>query len=210
MIKNMQKMTRPVGMVLWIVGLLVALSAGVQAQESKSALPASGAGASVDFGPDYLLGPGDVIDIAVWKDETLTKSVTVLPDGKISFPLIGEIKAAGRTVPQLKEEITKKISPFAPDPTISIEVRQVNSMLIYVIGRVNTPGRFSLNTNVNVLQALTIAGGVNPFAKRDKIKIFREEGTKTKIFRFKYDEVVEGTELDQNIVLQRGDVVVVP
>jgi len=210
MIKNIRKMTRPVGMVLGMASLLIALSAGAQAQEKKPAGTAADAAAAMDFGPDYLLGPGDVIDIAVWKDETLTKSVIVLPDGKISFPLIGEIKAAGRTVPQLKQEITKKISPYAPDPTISIEVRQVNSMMVYVIGRVNGPGRFSLNTNVNVLQALTMAGGVNPFAKRDKIKIFRQEGAKTKIFRFKYDEVVEGTELEQNIILQRGDVVVVP
>ena len=190
--------------------LLVAPGAGAQAQENKPAAAPSGGEAAADFGPDYILGPGDLLDIAVWKDETLTKSVIVLPDGKISFPLIGEIKAAGRTVPQLKQEITKKISPYAPDPTISIEVRQVNSMLIYVIGRVNTPGRFSLNTNVNVLQALTMAGGVNPFAKRDKIKIFRQEGGKTTIFRFKYDEVVEGTELEQNIILKKGDVVVVP
>jgi polysaccharide export outer membrane protein len=190
--------------------LLVALSAGAQAEESKPAAAPAGGAAAVDFGPDYLLGPGDVIDIAVWKDETLTKSVIVLPDGKISFPLIGEIKAAGRTVPQLKEEITKKISPYAPDPTVSIEVRQVNSMLVYVIGRVNAPGRFSLNTNVNVLQALTMAGGLNPFAKRDKIKIFRQEGGKTTIFRFKYDEVTEGTELEQNIILKKGDLIVVP
>ena len=180
-------------MVLWMASLLIALGAGAQAQEKKPAGAASDVAVAVDFGPDYILGPGDHIDIAVWKDETLTKSVIVLPDGKISFPLIGEIKAAGRTVPQLKQEITKKISPFAPDPIVSIEVRQVNSMLVYVIGRVNTPGRFSLNTNVNVLQALTMAGGVNPFAKRDKIKIFRREGAKTTIFRFKYDEVVEGS-----------------
>ena len=210
MIKNIRKMTRPVGMVLGMASLLIGISAGAQAQENKPAGTAAEGAAAADFGPDYLLGPGDVIDIAVWKDETLTKSVIVLPDGKISFPLIGEIKAAGRTVPQLKEEIAKKISPYAPDPTVSIEVRQVNSMLVYVIGRVNTPGRFSLNTNVNVLQALTMAGGVNPFAKRDKIKIFRREGAKTTIFRFKYDEVVEGSALEQNIILQRGDVVVVP
>jgi len=190
--------------------LLVAPGAGAQAQENKPAAAPSGGEAAADFGPDYILGPGDLLDIAVWKDETLTKSVIVLPDGKISFPLIGEIKAAGRTVPQLKQEITKKISPYAPDPTISIEVRQVNSMLIYVIGRVNAPGRFSLNTNVNVLQALTMAGGANPFAKRDKIKIFRQEGGKTTIFRFKYDEVVEGTELEQNIILKKGDLIVVP
>ena len=190
--------------------LLVALSAGAQAQEKKPAGAAADVAAAMDFGPDYILGPGDLIDIAVWKDETLTKSVIVLPDGKISFPLIGEIKAAGRTIPQLKQEITKRISPYAPDPIVSIEVRQVNSMLIYVIGRVNNPGRFSLNTNVNVLQALTMAGGLNPFARRDKIKILRREGGKTTILGFKYDAVVEGTELEQNVILQRGDLIVVP
>jgi polysaccharide biosynthesis/export protein len=210
MIKNIRKMTRPVGMMLWMASLLVALSAGAQAQEKKPAGVAADVPAAVDLGPDYIIGPGDLIDIAVWKDETLSKSVVVLPDGKISFPLIGEIRAAGRTIPQIKQEITQKISPYAPDPIISIEVRQVNSMLIYVIGRVNAPGRFSLNTNVNVLQALTMAGGVNPFAKRDRIKIFRQEGAKTAIFRFKYDEVVEGIGLEQNIMLQRGDLIVVP
>jgi polysaccharide biosynthesis/export protein len=210
MIKNMLKMAKVLGIMLWMGILVFALSAGAQAQESKPALPASDEGTSVYSGPAYLLGPGDIIDIGVWKDETLSKSLTILPDGKISFPLIGEIKAAGRTVPDLKKEIEQKIVRYAPDPIVSIEVRQVNSMLIYVIGRVNAPGRFSLNTNVNVLQALTMAGGVNAFAKRDKIKIFRQESGKTKIYRFKYDDVTEGTELDQNIVLQRGDVVVVP
>jgi len=210
MIKNMRKMIRVMRIGIWVAILIVGLSASALAQESKPGVPAPGGAATLDFGADYLLGPGDVIDVGVWKDETLSKSLTVLPDGKISFPLIGEIKAAGRTVPQLKKEIEQKIVRFAPDPIVSIEVRQVNSMLIYVIGRVNAPGRFSLNTNVNVLQALTMAGGVNPFAKRDKIKIFRQEGGKTTIFRFKYDDVVEGSELQQNIMLQRGDVVVVP
>ena len=210
MVRNRRWVARWVRTALWMASLLVALGAGAQAQEKKPAAAASGGAAAVDSGPDYLLGPGDVIDIAVWKDETLTKSLVVLPDGKISFPLIGEIRVAGRTIAQLKQEITKKISPYAPDPVISIEVRQVNSMLIYVIGRVNAPGRFSLNTNVNVLQALTMAGGLNAFAKRDKIKIFRQEGQKTTILRFKYDEVVEGTGLEQNIMLQRGDLIVVP
>lgn len=159
---------------------------------------------------DYIIGPGDVLDISVWKDETLTKQVVVLPDGKISFPLIGEVLASGKTVAQLKKEIETKLSAYVPDVTLSFEVRQVNSMLIYVIGRVNNPGRFLLNINVNVLQALAMGGGLNPFAKRDKIKIFRYEGGKTQIFRFNYDEVVEGKNLEQNIVLKKGDVVVVP
>ena len=159
---------------------------------------------------DYLIGPGDVLDISVWKDETLTRSVVVLPDGKLSFPLIGEVMAMGKTVARLKKEIQDKLVPFVPDITLSLEVKQVNSMLIYVIGRVNTPGRFPLNVNVNVLQALSIAGGCNAFAKRDKIKIFRQEGDKTRIFNFQYDGVVEGKLLEQNIILKRGDVVVVP
>lgn len=159
---------------------------------------------------DYIIGPGDVLDIAVWKDETLTKSVVVLPDGKISFPLIGEVVAKGKTVAELKREIEKKLTAYVPDVTLSLEVKQVNSMLIYVIGRVNNPGRFILNVNVNVLQALSMAGGLTPYAKRDKIKIFRYEGDKTHIFPFNYDHVVEGKGLEQNIILVRGDVIVVP
>jgi polysaccharide export outer membrane protein len=161
-------------------------------------------------GRDYVIGPGDVLDISVWKDETLTRSVVVLPDGKISFPLISEVMARGKTVAQLKKEMEEKLSPFVPDVTLSFEVKQVNSMLIYVIGRVNSPGRFLLNVNVNVLQALSMAGGCNPFAKRDKIKIFRQEGDKTHIFHFQYDSVVDGKNLEQNIMLMRGDVIVVP
>jgi polysaccharide export outer membrane protein len=159
---------------------------------------------------DYVIGCGDVLDISVWKDETLTRSVVVLPDGKISFPLIGEVMASGKTIAQLKKEIEEKITPFVPDVTLSFEVKQVNSMLVYVIGRVNNPGRFPLNVNVNVLQALSIAGGLTPFAKRDKIKILRQEGDKTDIIKFQYDRVIEGTHLEQNIMLKRGDVVVVP
>ena len=171
----------------------------LQAQETAS-----------QFGPDYLVGPGDVLEVSVWKEEALTKQVVVLPDGKISFPLIGEVQAAGRTLPELKQEIGKRIVKYAPKEEVNLEVKQVNSMLIYVIGRVNQPGRFVLNTNVNVLQALSIAGGLNPFAKRNDIKIFRREGTATKVLPFRYDQVTDGEKLEQNITLQRGDVIVVP
>jgi polysaccharide export outer membrane protein len=158
----------------------------------------------------YIIGPGDMIEASVWKDEALRGQFIVLPDGTISFPLIGELQAAGRTLSDLKKEMVEKISVYAPDPTFSIEVKQVNSMLIYVIGRVNQSSRFSLNANVTVLQALAMAGGLNPFAKRDKIKVFRQEGDKTKILRFHYDDVVEGKRLEENITLKRGDVIVVP
>ena len=96
---------------------------------------------------DYIIGPGDVLDISVWKDEALTKMVMVLPDGKISFPLIGQIEAGGKTVTQLRAVLEKKLKRYVPDLTLSLLVSQVNSMMVYVIGRVNNPGRFALNTN---------------------------------------------------------------
>ena len=162
-------------------------------------------------GEQYRIGAGDVLDISVWKDEAQTKVLVVLPDGAISLPLIGRVMAEGKTTVQLKEEITQKVSRFVPDPVVTVIVQQANSMFIFVVGRVNHPGRFVINTNVNVLQALTMAGGLNPFAKRKKIRIIREEKHgETRIFIFNYDDVSEGKNLAQNIKLCRGDMVVVP
>ena len=114
------------------------------------------------------------------------------------------------TVAQLRNVLEKKLKRFVPDLTLSILVSQVNSMMIYVIGRVNKPGMFALNSNINVLQALAIAGGLNPFAKSGKIRIFREKRNGTQIFPFDYDDVAKGENLQQNIRLKRGDVVFVP
>ena len=159
---------------------------------------------------DYVIGPGDVLEISVWNNEALTRLVTVLPDGKIRFPLIGEVMVGGKTLVDLEKELKQRIGTFVPSPDLTVMVQQVNSMLIYVICKVNRPGRFALNTNINVLQALTMAGGLNTFAKRNKIKIFREENGKTDIFQFKYDDVTEDENLEQNIELKRGDIIVIP
>ena len=159
----------------------------------------------------YLIGPGDVLNISVWKNADMSREVTVLPDGKITFPLIDEIQASGKTVAQLKKELEAKLSPrFILDLVLTLEVRQVNSMVIYVIGRVKKPDQFSMNTSTNVLQALSMAGGLTPFAERNEIKIFRKQGNKTRIFKFRYDDVTNGIFLEQNIQLKRGDVIVVP
>ncbi|MFH2044507.1 MAG: polysaccharide biosynthesis/export family protein [Pseudomonadota bacterium] len=171
------------------------------AAEEEAILPESGS---------YIIGPGDVLSISVWKDEALTSVPTVLPDGFISFPLIGNMQAAGKTVTELKAEIEGKLVRYVPDIVLFLEVRQANSMIVYVIGRVNNPGRISLNANINVLQALSTAGGLNVFAKNNKIKIFREENGKTRIFPFEYDKIVKGENLEQNIRLKKGDIVVVP
>lgn len=159
---------------------------------------------------NYPVGPGDLLGISIWKDEALTKDVVVLPDGVISFPLVGLVKAAGKTVAQLKSELEEKLSTYVTDPVLNVEVKQVNSLIVYVIGRVNSPGRFNLNTNVSALQALATAGGLNPFARRDKIKILRQEGGTTRIFPFHYDDIADGKHLEENIELKRGDVIVVP
>jgi len=159
---------------------------------------------------DYVIGPGDVLDISVWKEQALTKQVTVLPDGKISFPLIGTTTAGGKTLDQLSKELEKKLARFVPDLNLSVLVAQVNSMMVYVIGRVNRPGRFILNTNIDVMQALAMAGGLNPFAEQGNVKIFREAQGGKKIFDFDYDDVAKGKKLEQNIMLQRGDMIVVP
>ncbi len=183
-----------------------AADSGKPVKEAETAAPSTPTATD----PKYLIGPGDLLDISVWKDEALTKTVVVLPDGMIAFPLIGELKAEGKTVAELKQEMEKPLSRYVTDLILNLEVRQSNSMLVYVIGRVNNPGRQVLNANINVLQSLAMAGGLNPFAKKDKIRVFRQEGSSTRSFIFRYDDVVEGKHLEDNIVLKRGDVVVVP
>lgn len=158
----------------------------------------------------YLIGPGDILSISVWKDEALTQRLPVLPDGTLHFPLVGKLKAGGKTTDEFKREIEAKIARYVPDPVLSVSVTEVNSMVFYVIGRVNAPGRQLLNANVTALQALAMAGGPNPFAKRNKIKIFREENNQTLIFDFPYDDISKGERLEYNILLKRGDVMVVP
>ena len=161
-------------------------------------------------GQDYIIGPGDVIGISVWRDESLTRTVVVLHDGKIQFPLIGEIMAEGKSVLQLKQEFVEKLSNYVVDTDISVDVKQSNSLVVYIIGKVNNPGRQILVSNTSVLQALSMAGGLNLFADKDDIKIFRQNNDRTVVYSFRYSKVVSGTYLDDNIMLKRGDVIVVP
>lgn len=159
----------------------------------------------------YQLGPQDILAISVWKDEILSREVVVRPDGFISFPLIGEVLAEGRTVGSLEKEMNERLTKFVSDPRISIGVTEVNSFKIFVIGKVNSPGGFQIGQYTDVMQALSLAGGLTPFAREGSIKVLRRRKNEEQTtFPFDYGEVLKGYSLEQNIVLERGDVVMVP
>jgi len=158
----------------------------------------------------YRLGPEDVLDISVWKEEGLKKETVVRPDGAISFPLIGDVQAAGRTVSEVRDEIGKRLSRYIPEPTVSVLVLRVASNRFYVIGRVNKPGDFAIGRYVDVLQALALAGGLTPFADPRGIKVIRKQDGKDVVLPFDFPAVTRGESLEQNIRLQGGDVIVVP
>ena len=158
----------------------------------------------------YVIGPADALQISVWEDESLRRDLVVPPDRVISFPLVGDIDVTGMNVTQLREIAAKRIQEFVPDATVTVMLLQGNDLKAYVIGKVSRPGVFPINMNTTVLQFLAIAGGLTPFAAAGKIMVLRQEGGKTIKIPFDYNEVEKGQRLEQNIVLKRGDVVVVP
>ncbi len=159
---------------------------------------------------DYTIAPADILEISIWGEKELLRQVVVRPDGKISFPLVGDIKVAGKTTSQVKKEIEEKIREYIPDAIASVIVTQLGSLQYYVVGKVAKPGVYNVSRPITVLQALALAGGLTPFAKEDKILIIRYHGKKTIKIPFNYEEVKKGKHLEQNILLQRGDVVLVP
>ncbi|WJW75210.1 polysaccharide biosynthesis/export family protein [Thiohalobacter sp. IOR34] len=159
----------------------------------------------------YAIQPGDVLAISVWKEEGLQREVVVRPDGALSFPLVDEIEAAGKTVPAIQAEISKRLERFIPDPVVTVEIRQLLGNKVYVIGKVNRPGEFPMNRYMDVVQALAMAGGMTPYAAVNKIKILRRQADgKLSAIPFEYGDIEKGRNLEQNIILQAGDVVVVP
>jgi polysaccharide export outer membrane protein len=158
----------------------------------------------------YKVLPGDILQISVWGEENLQGEVLVRPDGGISFPLCGDISARNRSVIDLQEEIVKRLTRYISNPVVSVSVAQVLGNKVYVIGQVNNPGVFVVNPQVDVLQALSMAGGTTPFADLNDIKILRRLENRQQAFQFKYNEVIKGRNLDQNVILESGDVVVVP
>lgn len=158
----------------------------------------------------YTVKPGDLLTISVWKEPDLQGPVLVRPDGAFSFPLVGQVDANGRSVAQLQQTVTERLRKYISDPVVTVTVQEVKGNKVYVIGQVNKPGEFIVNPRVNVMQALSMAGGFTAFASLGDIRILRGSGSSQVALPFRYTEVVRGNNLQQNIELQAGDVVVVP
>ena len=158
----------------------------------------------------YTINPGDLLEISVWKEPDLQRQVLVRPDGAFSFPLSGDIVAEGRTVEDVRQEITAQLGTFIPDLVVTVTVAEIHGNKIFVIGQVNTPGEFVVNPRVDVIQALSIAGGMTPFAQVNNIKILRRRNGQQRIQNFRYSDIIKGENLEQNILLEVGDVVLVP
>jgi len=159
---------------------------------------------------DYKLHAGDKIQVSVWKEVDLQRPAIIRPDGKFSFPLAGEVQAAGRTPDDIRIDIENRLKKYIPEPVVTVTVEDTGGNRIFVIGQVNKPGEFVMNPQVNVLQALSLAAGTTPFAKLDSIIVIRGTGGSQTSLPFRYSQVSEGKALGQNILLQSGDVVVVP
>ena len=160
--------------------------------------------------PGYTLNPGDVLQITVWKEEGLDREVLVLPDGSISFPLVGEIAAQGKSVTQIRSEILSKIQSLTFDPYVTVSVKAALGNSVSVIGQVTKPGELIFGHRITVMQALSMAGGLTPYASHSHIIILHHQDGKEISIPFPYDDVVEGDSLDKDITLTPGDVVVVP
>ncbi len=165
---------------------------------------------------DFVLGPEDVLDIAVWRSEDLTqKGIVVRPDGNISMPLIGEIEASGRTAQELATHITERLKAYKEKPSVHVKVKEVNSYYVYVIGDVAKPGKYQVKSHATVLQAIAMAGGFTPYAAKNNLQVRRTvvgQDGRSKEFKIpaRYDELLSGDGEIKDFVLKTGDMVVVP
>lgn len=183
-------------------------------QSTQPATPARQPGTAtsstgVPLPTDYTIGPDDVLGIVFWRDADMTGDVTVRPDGNITLPLLGDIKAAGLRPTELKDQITKAASKLISDPNVTVVVRQINSRNVFVTGGVARPGAYPVSGQMTVLQIITVAGGLTEFADAKNISIIRVENGQTQRFKFNYNDVLDGKKMEQNILLKPGDTVLV-
>jgi len=195
-----------------LTGLMLVSTAGAQ-QASVKAAPRASLSApamGVPVASDFVIGPEDMLQISIWKNEAMSRTLPVRPDGKISLPLLHDITAAGLTPLQLRDKIAAALAEFMPNPEVSVSVMEVKSYRVSVLGEVLRPGVLQLKAPTTVLEALALAGGFKDFASPSKIVIFRKNGSgQTERLRFNYNRAV-GSAGEENISLKSGDVVVVP
>ena len=181
----------------------------VLASSAMAAPPAPSSGPPADAA--YTVKPGDTLTVSVWKEPDLQGPVLVRPDGTFSVPLAGQMDARNKTVQELQQELTQKLKKYISDPVVTVSIQTIQGNKVYVIGQVQKPGEFVVNPRVDVMQALSMAGGTTPFAALGDITILRRnDAGQQQALPFKYTDVVRGRNLQQNIMLQAGDVVVVP
>lgn len=167
-------------------------------------------GQAQDARPDYRISPEDVLEISVWREADLQREVIVRPDGGISFPLAGDLQAAGKTPKQLEADITARLQTYIPDAVVTVSVVELRGLRVYVSGKVRNPGQFTVGRYIDVLQAISLAGGLTPFADQNGIHVIRRTADGEQVFDFDYRAVQRGRKLEQNILLQSDDIVVVP
>ena len=180
------------------------------AQSPVPAMPDETVKKSATADPNYVIGAQDVLDINVWKEPDVSRTVPVRPDGKISLPLLNDVQAAGLTPAQLAAQVTDSLKKYVTNPQVTVIVTVINSQRVYILGEVTRPGAFPLIPGMSVLQALSSAGGFTQFAKVKSIFVRRFENGKEEKFPFNYREVIGGKKPEQDILLKAGDTIVVP
>lgn len=163
---------------------------------------------------DFLLGPEDVVEVTVWRNQDLSRVAIVRPDGMVSLPLIGDVRASGFTASQVADKIAKRLTEFKENPAVSVSVKEVNSYFIFVMGEVAKPGKYPLKSYATVLQGISLAGGFTPYASKSKmavIRIVRDSGGQEHQIRIPvaYDDLTSGKGQIGNFSLMSGDTIVV-
>ncbi|MDR3553307.1 MAG: polysaccharide export protein [Syntrophobacteraceae bacterium] len=163
------------------------------------------------FGEDYRIAPADILQISIYGEDALARDgLVVRPDGKISFPLIGDLEVAGLTTSEVKKIVEQKMRRLVPQANAAVIVSKLGSLQYYIVGKVEKPGMYDVSKSLTVLQLMALAGGPTIFAREKNIYILRNHGGSSEKLPFNYHEVKYGKHLEENIVLQRGDVVLVP
>nr|HDN01144.1 polysaccharide export protein [Deltaproteobacteria bacterium] len=161
-------------------------------------------------GDEYLIGPTDILEIHIWREPDLSRTIPVRPDGKITLPLLNDVQASGLTPMELKAGIEKGLAKFIESPVVSVAVQEIHSKNIFVLGQVESPGQYPLQQDLTVVQALSLAGGLAEWADQSGIVILRKENGKQRRIKFNYKDVSKGKHLEENIVLKAGDTIIVP